>query len=418
MSTMIERTADAGHSAPRTPRAIHAVLLLSMSSLGVMVTAVLGPTVPQMQTYFAATAGAEYLVPLAVTIPMLVIAILSVFAGAIADRFGRKRMLVGALFLYGLIGIAPLWLDTLSGIIAARLLLGVFDAVIMTVSTVMIGDYYHGAHRQRMLALGTTVASISAVLLTVMGGVLGEHGWRAPYAVYAIGLVAAPLMQVFLWESGGRSRQILQSNPVEVDEVSFRPRLLIGICCIGLLVGVVFITVAIHLGFLLGALGFSSSQLIGASASLNSVGVVVGTLLFGWVIAPRLRVSYQLACALAACAAGFIWMGVAGTYTGLTAAAALNGIGCGILLPTLSTWNMRELPYSKRGLGTGAFLSSTFLGMAINPLIVVYLANTLNGRAAAVAAIGWVMAATALIAVFIGRIGSGSHSPTQSPVSG
>ena len=58
----------------------------------------LAPILPTLSTVFKSSAGAAALVPLILTIPALFIAILSPFAGAIADKVGRKRILIIALF--------------------------------------------------------------------------------------------------------------------------------------------------------------------------------------------------------------------------------------------------------------------------------------------------------------------------------
>src|SRR5271154_6153476 len=123
-------------AALRTPGMIQAMLLLSTSSLAVIVTTVLGPSVPQMQRHFAAIAGVDYLVPISVTVPMLVMAVVSILAGAAGDRLGRKRILVWGLVCYGVVGTAPLWLSSLYDIIGSRFLLGILDAMIVTSGTV------------------------------------------------------------------------------------------------------------------------------------------------------------------------------------------------------------------------------------------------------------------------------------------
>jgi MFS family permease len=46
--------------------------------------------------------------------------------------------------LYAVVGTAPLYLPSLTTIIASRFALGLIEAVLMTVSTTMIGDYYEG----------------------------------------------------------------------------------------------------------------------------------------------------------------------------------------------------------------------------------------------------------------------------------
>jgi MFS family permease len=393
-------------AAARQPRAIHAAILLVTSGLTTLATAVLGPSLPKMQAYFAATPRAEYWVPLAMTVPMLVMAILSIFAGALADRIGRKRLLVWSTALYAVFGTAPLWLPTLQSIFASRVLMGVTEAALMTVSTTMIGDYFAGAQRQKFMSLQTTVASGSAFVLNVLGGMLGEFGWRVPYAVYSVSLPLALLMAVYLWEpKPADASQVRESHAPDDAGATFRPAQLAGICAVALLVGLVFLIVPVHLAFLFNAIGETSPQHIGMAYGLDSLGVVAGTLFFGWIVAGRLGVPAQLGLAIALTGLGFVGMGLATSFAALTAAAMLNGFGSGILLPAAVTWNMRELPFERRGLGVGAFQSSLFFGMFLNPILVVSLAGTLGTRAAAVEAVGFGLLVAAAAAFAFARRG-------------
>lgn len=394
------------HTPVHTPRAIHAFILLVASGLTVLVTAILGPSLPQMQAHFSDVPNADYWVPMTMTLPLLVMALCSVFAGAVVDKVGRKRLMVWATGFYALVGIAPMLLDTLSTIVVSRVLIGICDAIIMTVSTTMIGDYYFGEQREKFMSLQTTVASGSAVFLNMLGGMLGGFGWRAPYAVYAIALVLAPLMAYYLWEpkAGGAADDPdlhVQDDP----GVTFRPLLLAGICGIAFLVGIVFLMVPVHGAYLMQAIGVESAGQVGLAMALNSVGVVAGTLLFGWVVAPRLRVNTQLALSVAIAALGFLLMASAGDYKALTMGVVVNGVGAGLLLPTMVTWNMRELPFAHRGLGTGAFTSCLMFGMFVNPLIVVFLSNNSGGRAGVVGMVAMVMAALAVVSLLAGLRG-------------
>lgn len=391
------------HTPEHTPRAIHAFILLVASGLTVLVTAILGPSLPQMQAHFSTVPNADYWVPITMTLPLLVMALCSVLAGALADRIGRKRLLVWATGLYGLVGVAPIFLDTLPAIVISRVAIGICDAIIMTVSTTMIGDYYFGERREKLMSLQTTVASGSAVLLNMLGGVLGDVGWRAPYAIYAIALILAPLMAYYLWEpkAGGAA----DDRDLHVEDgpgVTFRPLLLAGICAVAFLVGIAFLMVPVHAAYLMQAIGVDSAGQVGFAMALNSVGVVAGTLTFGWIVAPRLRVGAQLALAVAIAAAGFLLMATAGDYRALTLGIVVNGYGCGLLLPTMVTWNMRELPFAQRGLGTGAFTSCLMFGMFVNPLLVVFLANSLGGRASVIGMGGMVMGGLALFVLVAG----------------
>lgn len=362
-------------SGAREPTWVQAVILLITSGLTVLVTAILGPSLPAMQAHFKDVPGADFLVPLTMTAPMLMMAGLCVFAGELADRFGRKRLLVAAAALYGIAGTAPMYLDSLVAIIASRFALGVLEAALMTISTTMIADYFDGSRRERLMSLQTTVAATSAFLLNNLGGVIAEHGWRAPYAVFVVGLLLAPLMAVFLWEPSSRST--MTATEVEMDKQGFRPGQLVFVCLLAVLLGIVFLTVPVHFGYLYGAIGVQSPSQIGMAYGINSLGVIAGTLLFGWVLAARLKVGYQLACGAMLAGIGFLMMKQASDYGMLTAAGFVNGVGAGILLPTMVTWNMRDLPLSRRGVGTGAFQSCLFFGMFVNPILVVGLEKAL-----------------------------------------
>ncbi|MER5834862.1 MFS transporter, partial [Streptomyces sp. NPDC002130] len=157
------------------------MLLMAGSCLPILGAVLIAPVLPQMQSHFADVPGVDALVPMALTIPALSLALLAPFAGVIVDRLGRKRLLVVSTVLYAILGTAPLWLDFLGAIVASRALVGVAEAAIMTCSTTLIGDYYSGRQRDRYLAMQTMCASISATAFFVLGGAAGSAGWRAPF---------------------------------------------------------------------------------------------------------------------------------------------------------------------------------------------------------------------------------------------
>lgn len=397
-STVLTLTAPDIAGTARQPRLIHACILLLTASLTVLVAAILGPSLPKMQQHFASVPNVDFLVPLSMTGPMAMMAVFCIFIGALADRIGRKWLLVGSTTLYAVFGTMPLYLDSLQTIIASRLALGIMEAVLMTVSTAMIGDYYSGTQRARYIALQTTVAAISVFICNNLGGVIGEFGWRAPYYVYFISLVMAPLMAIYLWEPTHRSGEAVSMIPDPVG-VTWRPWLLARICFIAFLVGVVFLIIPVHFGFLFNAIGVQSTTEIGIAYSLNSVGFIAGTLAVGWM-SRRFALNGLLCIAALITGISFLGINYAANYWTLTVAGMLNGLGTGLLLTSTVTWNMRELPFARRGLGVGAYQSCLYFGMFINPVLVVGLGKVLGQRADAIGYIGGVVLAAAVLALF------------------
>jgi MFS family permease len=167
--------------------------------------------------------------------------------------------------------------------------------------------------------------------------------------------------------------------------------------------------VPLNLGFLLQAIGVASAADIGIAQALNSAGVVAGTLAFGWLVGSRLRVPWQMVLSAGTTGIGLLCVAWSGTYVQVILSVSLEGVGCGLLLPMLVTWNMRELPAARRGVGNGAFTSCLFFGMFLSPVAVLFAADQLGGRPAALIAIGVSLAIAAFIA--LGSALRGNHSP-------
>ncbi|GAA1792599.1 MFS transporter [Nocardioides hankookensis] len=117
-------------------------------------------------------------------------------ASRVADRWGRRRMLVLGLALFvassALCGLAP---DTTT-LLAARLVQGAAAAAIGPAVLSLIGDVYAGTHRVRALSAYATVMGVAAASGQLVGGLLihldiAGSGWRAIFLVNVpIGLAA------------------------------------------------------------------------------------------------------------------------------------------------------------------------------------------------------------------------------------
>jgi MFS family permease len=285
----------------------------------------------------------------------------------------------------------------------------------MTCCTTLIGDYYDGARRSKYLALQVTFVALSASLFLMVGGFLGEFGWRAPFWVYGISLLIAPLAQIYLWEPERKRRPEVEQERVPGGAApSFRPLLLIGICGISLITIIAFYVVPVHLAYLLNGLGIRSTRTIGLLASLANVAIMIGSRLFHrlniiGVTTPRL-LTLSFACS----GSGLLILAAATALNTATIGLLINGFGGGLLIPTLLTWNMRTLPPERRGLGTGAWTASMFLGQFVNPIVVLALAGVAGGRAPAVHLIG--LALLALMVISLAASLKSARKPERSEV--
>ncbi|NUP15650.1 MAG: MFS transporter [Streptomyces sp.] len=379
---------------------LRVTLLMAGSCLPILGAVLIAPVLPKMQDHFAATPGAKALVPLALTVPALSLALLAPFAGVIVDRLGRKRLLIVATVLYAVFGTAPLWLDSLGAIIAGRALVGVAEAAIMTCCTTLIADYYSGQQRVKYLALQTMCASASATVFFVLGGTVGAAGWRVPFWIYAVSLLLAPLMASALPNSASDT-----AGPADAADAAdsagparrrpFPWRQLAGICALTFFGAMVFYTVPVEMSYLLDDLGVENSGVIGLATAIASAATVGGAVAFARL---KRAPDPMLPAVLAVCAVGFGVMFLAGDAALLVAGAVINCLGTGMLLPALLTSAMSRLAFEDRGRGTGLWMAAFFGGEFVCPLVLLAGESAVGSLAGAVGVLGL---ATALVAAIL-----------------
>jgi EmrB/QacA subfamily drug resistance transporter len=186
------------------PAGLHAVLvLICVSAPSFMLqldSNIVAVSLPSITESLGATfAGIEWVI----TAYTLSFASLLLPAGALADRFGRKRVLVAGLVLFTLAsffcGAAP-DLDTL---IAARAVQGIGAALQLSAALATLASTFKGDTRARAFAFWGSVVGIGITLGPIVGGLITQtFGWQwAFYINLPIGAVSIATIIAVIDES-------------------------------------------------------------------------------------------------------------------------------------------------------------------------------------------------------------------------
>ncbi len=350
----------------------HGIILILAAVMPAMAIISLVPVMPLLSQEFSSVSNSEALVPIALTIPALCVAIFSPIAGLLSDRIGRKMLLLFGLLGYAAVGIIPFFLTSLFQIIGSRFVLGIFEAVIMTVSTALIGDYFKGDTREKWIGIQIGAVSVSAIILIALGGALGEFlGSRGPFLLYLIALPIALLVFLKLFEP--RAIEKTSASGKNLPWKTLLPLLIITLA-----VGVFFYTVIVSLGDILLLVEEVSPAQIGLIGAAVNLGVMIAASSFiklkGNSSGPKL-----LAIGFALFSIGYVGMGVSSSIAGSVTAAIITSLGAGFLLPCMLAWVMSILEAGDRGKGTGLWTGMFFLGQFVAPLVVVALSGPLAG---------------------------------------
>jgi len=390
------------HLAERTAGPLQGIMLLLPTILAVMGIIVLIPVLPQIMAHFAHVPNHQYLVQGGVlTMPALCVMLFSPLAGWLADRFQRRRILIVGMIAYAFLGISPILLDDLFAIIATRIGVGVCEAIIMTVTTTLICDYFSGPAREKWLASQTAVASLSALVLIFIGGLLGSaYGWRGPFWMYLLSLILLIGVVAFTWEPQTVASAQTDSPAKVTGSIHFPWARMLGVCAITLFASIMFYTVPTEGSLALEALGVTDPARIGKFTAIASLGVPLGTFVFRGLA--RWPIGLLLGCELAIIGGGFLWMGKVPNVQAFVLAAGLNQVGCGMILPTLLTWATRGLAFEVRGRGTGLWTGSFFMGQFLSGMVITFVGEHVGGLSSALVVIGVTAMAAGLVSLVVG----------------
>jgi len=127
----------------------------------------------------------------------LVFAAMLLPGGLLGDRYGRKRLLIVALVVFGVASLACAYAGSAGQLIAARALLGLGAAFILPLSIAVIPVLFSEDERQRAITVVMAMTMVAFPIGPILGGWLLTHFWwgsvfliNVPVIVVALAAVA------------------------------------------------------------------------------------------------------------------------------------------------------------------------------------------------------------------------------------
>ncbi len=348
-----------GHRPPPAPW-----LIFSITLTGIAANPLISPSIPDILDGLGASAGSAGLLIGALTLPGIVLAPV---IGLLADRYGRREVLVPCLVLFGISGGLGAAAPSVGALIVLRFLQGIGSAGLVNLAVVLIGDHWEGVERVRMIGRNAAVLTLSLALFPVLGGALTDlFGWRAPFLVYPLALLTAWLLvrrlprslsrEVSVWE------QVAEAIPI------LRSPALLGVlgasaATFALIFGVVLTVLPLYLETRFGLPASWRGVLLGLPAVANFTAAVnLGRL------SAHFGRRLLLAAAAGAFVAALVLVAVAGTLSWLVVGLLGFGLGEGLMVPTLQEVATGAAPASSRGTIVATFVSSARLGQTLGPI--------------------------------------------------
>lgn len=306
--------------------------------------------------------------------------------GRLADRFGRKAVLVAAMITFGLFQLATTLVQLPAELLAVRLCCGLGLGAAMPNLIALVSEMAAAASRLFEVVIISAGMPAGGALASAIVYVAGDaFDWRLVFFIGGgLPLVIAPLLAWTLPESAGfRALQALthrRNDKTGALAALFgggraRVSLWLWAACFG--TNVIVYVLINWLPLLMAAKGFGKSE--AALVQLPfTLGSATGSVLLGWLMIQRTG-RWVLPLCYAGVMASLLVLASIGADLGLAlGAAALVGsstAGAQFILYGLSTTYYHT---AIRGTGTGAAIASGRLGSIAGPLLAGLLLSSGN----------------------------------------
>ncbi|MGF6963783.1 AAHS family 3-hydroxyphenylpropionic acid transporter [Paraburkholderia sp. WC7.3g] len=300
----------------------------------------------------------------------------AMIGGRLADRIGRKRVLMISMAIFGIFSIATAQVWSFESLLIARVLTGIGLGGAMPNLIALSSEAVDPRHRNTAVSVmycGMPLGGALAALIAVLSA--GAAAWRHIFYVGGAGpLIVIPLLMMLLPESrefatGSRESATLDKALLSTREVLFgegRAAATIGIW-------ISFFCTLIVLYFLLNWLpsltvgrGMSRSQ-AGIAQIFFNVGSVIGVLGIG-LLMDRFRQGLSVTAIYACIVGALVALSQVASIETLSVAVLFAGMGVVGAQSMLYALSAASYPTSVRGTGVGAAVAVGRVGSIVGPV--------------------------------------------------
>lgn len=348
-------------------------VLLGAGSLTAMTGGLVSPVFPEVVSALQVDprwAG------LLVSMHTLTIALFSPVFGVLANRIGKRRVLVLSLLAYALFGGLGGLAQGFWSMLATRALVGAASGGIAAVSIGLLGTMYEGEARSRILGYATSALATTSIFFPLLGGWLGSFQWQYAFLLYGLGIPTA-IAAFFVLPSRsspeGRSMELPDAHQrQELLKKLKQSNILLLFAALIMASGVFYIVIVYAPLFFKQSIN-ADPALNGAILASRAIGAAIISAVGASRLAKRLGQAGAIALGFCLMALMLLSIPVVAQIPLILMTAVVFGVGYGVVMPnlydSLSTLSTTEQRTTVLALGTGlANLGQFFSPILLGPV--------------------------------------------------
>ena len=167
-------------------------VILAVIAMGIMGGSLVGPILPVMIDPLSIS---EALVGWVLSIYTLFAMVFTPVLGVVADRVGRKKVMIPATLLFGVAGLSISLTTTFWIVLLLRAIQGTCVAGMLSIGVTLIGDLYpSGETRNKAMGYRVSVQNFVNALVPFTAGAIAIFAWFYPFLIYALAIPISILL--------------------------------------------------------------------------------------------------------------------------------------------------------------------------------------------------------------------------------
>jgi MFS family permease len=336
------------------------IAVLALSLLTVMSGAAVAPAVADIVAYFPDAPA--LLGKMVLTTPSLTIIPMALLTGLLSRLVSRKRLVYAGILFYVLGGAGGGLAQSIPFLLAMRAVLGIGVGILMPLSTGIIADLWSGHEKTRIMGYASASNNLGGIIATLLSGLLAAVSWRASFLIYLLGAPVCLLTFFFMPEQRPTPSHAGKTGP-GAGGLGFYALWGLGM----FLLMAAFYTIPVNIALYLQENGLGDSRMAGLAMAVMTGSSFVTGLSFG-----RLNKSmgtWLPVFSLSVFALSFYGLSVFPALFPLFGCLILNGVGLGVLAPSIMVGVTRKTTKSSGTAATSVVASFLFAGQFASPLI-------------------------------------------------
>ncbi len=369
-------------------------LIFAVTLTSIMGNSLLSPAIPDILETFDRPPSDAGLLVAATALPGIVVAPI---VGLLADRLGRRNVLVPCLAIFGAGGLAAAAAPTFETLLLARFVMGFGAAGLVNLAIVLISDTFEADRQTYWIGKNAGVLTVALATFPIVSGLLTDAaGWRWAIAPCGLGLLTAAFAW-FMLDAGRPDSQLTVRGQVAGVGLALRNRTLLGTLVGGglafaVLFGVFLAVLPTHLEAEFGLSAGWRGLVIGLPALTSSSSAFnLGR------IRRRIPIGKLLIVSAGMWVVAFALMGLATALVVLVIGTLLYGFAEGAMIPSLQATALTNAPAEHRAAVMATWTGFARLGQTTGPLAA---GSILSAGGTSLALFSGAVAAGGLMAIF------------------